>query len=395
MKILFIHPVMFHPQRGGIERVSDLLCREFIKRGHHVLCLHNVKDENRLGYSYPAPYYFFPDTATRNVELNGPFYRNFLQKEHIDIVINQDPQAYHELCRFSGDLSGVHTISVIHQYPLGIYNHLLEFLMWIKAKDSCAGKIRKVFRFLKYPQIKHEFMQTLRNDYKDIFAYTDLLCLLSIKFVPDLKRIYPADPDRVIAIPNPNTYPPQKGVNNSAKKKQLLYVGRVEWYQKRVERLIDIWKRIYKDFPEWELVIVGDGPIKTDLEEKSSNLERVVFTGWQDPEPFYRSASILCLTSDFEGWGMVLTEAMAFGTIPVVFNSFAAVSDIIEDGRTGMLVAPFSCKQFARKLSVLMNNEELRTEMSETCMQFVKRFDIQNVADKWEEVFNRLKSEKS
>ena len=54
MNILFIHPVMFHPQRGGIERVSDLLCREFIRRGHHVLCLHSVRDESRMDYAYPA-----------------------------------------------------------------------------------------------------------------------------------------------------------------------------------------------------------------------------------------------------------------------------------------------------------------------------------------------------
>ena len=54
MNILFIHPVMFHPQRGGIERVSDLLCREFIRRGHHVLCLHSVRDESRMDYAYPS-----------------------------------------------------------------------------------------------------------------------------------------------------------------------------------------------------------------------------------------------------------------------------------------------------------------------------------------------------
>lgn len=58
MNILFIHPVMFHPQRGGIERVSDLLCREFIRRGHHVLCLHSVRDESRMDYAYPASSYF-------------------------------------------------------------------------------------------------------------------------------------------------------------------------------------------------------------------------------------------------------------------------------------------------------------------------------------------------
>lgn len=98
------------------------------------------------------------------------------------------------------------------------------------------------------------------------------------------------------------------------------------------------------------------------------------------------------MTSDFEGWGMVLTEAMTFGTIPVAFNSFAAITDIIEDGQTGVLVPPFSCKQFARKLGVLMKDEELRREMSKHCMEHVKRFDIQNVVDEWEKVFDRLKN---
>ena len=77
MNILFIHPVMFHPQRGGIERVSDLLCREFIRRGHNVLCLHNVRDESRMDYAYPASSYFFP-YQVREVEKNGLFFRGFL-----------------------------------------------------------------------------------------------------------------------------------------------------------------------------------------------------------------------------------------------------------------------------------------------------------------------------
>ncbi len=389
MNILFLHPVMFHPQRGGIERVSDLLSREFLRRGHNVLCLHNVWDENRMDYAYPAPLHFFPNPI-QETEKNGLFYRDFLHKHHIDIVINQDPLAYNKLCRYSKDICGVHTISVIHQYPLGIYNHLFELIMWKKGKNTLMGKLRRGARIIKAPFIKYNFKRTLKANYKNIFAYTDLLCLLSLRFIPDLKQICSKNLERVIAVPNPNTYPVQKETGYS-KKKQLLYVGRIEWYQKRVERLIDIWKRVYRKFPDWELVIVGDGPVREDLERKALQMERVVFTGWQDPEPFYRDASILCLTSDFEGWGMVLTEAMTFGAIPVVFESFASVKDIIEDGKTGMLVSPFSRKQFARKLEVLMADEELRAGMSEACVQYVKRFDIQNVADKWEEIFNRLK----
>ena len=128
MNILFIHPVMFHPQRGGIERVSDLLCREFIRRGHHVLCLHSVRDESRMDYAYPASSYFFP-YQVREVEKNGLFFRSFLQEHRIDMVIDQDPQTYYTLYSFSKTLRDVYIISVIHYNPLGIYHHLGEFVM--------------------------------------------------------------------------------------------------------------------------------------------------------------------------------------------------------------------------------------------------------------------------
>lgn len=382
---------MFHPHRGGIERVSELLSRELQKRGHHVLFLHSVRDEALLNYPYPAPIYFFP-FPFQEVEKNGLFYRDFLTKHHIDIVINQDPPAYYTLCHFSKEMRQVSTISVIHNAPLGTYTHLLPVVMRLKV-DTRFERIKRFARIIKMPKYKFDYWQKLKTYYDICFTNTDLLCLLSLKFIPDLKRIHPGNMDKVIAIGNPNTYPEQRLITG-AKKKQILYVGRLEWYQKRVDRLINIWGYLYRDFSDWELIIVGDGPIRQELEQKASKMERVTFTGWQDPESFYRDASILCLTSDFEGWGMVLTEAMTFGTIPVVFNSFAAVTDIIEDGESGILVPPFSCRQFARKLRMLMSDEGLRAKMSENCVQSVKRFDIQNVVDQWEEVFKKLKKEK-
>ncbi len=390
MNILFIYPRMFHPQRGGIERVSDLLCREFVRRGHHVLCLHNVRDESRMDYAYPAPFYFFP-RQFQEVEGNGAFLHRFLQEHHIDIIIDQDPLIYYKLYPFFQALRGVHAISVIHNNPLVIYRHLGRFMMWIKGKNTFIGKIRKMARIIRIPILKYDYKRALESGYRGMLLHTDALCLLSLKFIPELRQIYSKDLSRVIAIPNPNTYPVQENTD-FPKKKQLLYVGRIEWRQKRVGRLIDIWSRIYKDFPDWELIIVGDGPIRQELEQKASRMERVVFTGWQDPEPYYRDASIICLTSDFEGWGMILTEAMTFGTVPVVFNSYAAVTDIIDDGKTGLLVPPFSRKAFARKLGALMKDERLRIEMAGNCIQSVKRFDIQNVADEWEKTFDRLKS---
>lgn len=164
------------------------------------------------------------------------------------MVIDQDPQTYYTLYSFSKTLRDVYIISVIHYNPLGIYHHLGEFVMWIKGKNTIMGKIRKMARIIKIPMFKYDYKRTLKSDYEGILLYTDALCLLSLKFIPDLRQIYSKDLSRVIAIPNPNTYPAQENTD-FLKKKQILYVGRIEWRQKRVGRLIDIWKRIYKKFP--------------------------------------------------------------------------------------------------------------------------------------------------
>lgn len=378
---------MFHPHRGGIERVSDLLSREFKKRGHNVFFLHTIRDETLLDYPYPAPLSFFP-FSQENMEQNGAFYRDFLIENRIEIVINQDLLAYHALCGFSTGLKTVHTISVMHGNPLLVYDYLWKLTMRLR-NDTFIEKVKRIARIIKIPKIKCDYWQMLKTSYEDSFVYSDLVCLLSPKFIPELKRIYPHSLDKLIAIADPNTYSPQQLVGH-AKRKQILYVGRIAWHLKRVDRLVGIWKRLYKKFPDWELIFVGDGPIKKKLECKFAKQERVVFTGYQDPEQYYKDASIICLTSDTEGWGMVLTEAMTFGTIPVAFNSYAAVTDIIDDGETGLLVPPFSSDRFACALETLMTDEDLRCRMSQACMQSVRRFDITTIADQWEAIFERL-----
>ena len=387
MNILFLYLRMFHPHHGGIERVSDLLSREFLKRGHNVFFLHTIRDETLLDYPYPAPLSFFP-FPQEDVERNGKFYHDFLIENRIEIVINQDLLAYHAICSFSTELKTVHTISVMHGNPLIVYDYLRKLTMRLR-NDTFIEKIKRIARIIKVPKIKRDYWQMLKRGYEDSFAYSDLVCLLSSKFIPELKRIYPNSLDKLIAIPDPNTYRPQQ-LTGYAKRKQILYVGRIAWHLKRVDRLVGIWKRLYKKFPDWELIFVGDGPIKKELECKFAKQERVVFAGYQDPEQYYKDASIICLTSDAEGWGMVLTEAMTFGTIPVVFNSYAAVTDIIDDGKTGLLVPPFSSARFARALETLMSDESLRNRMSQACMQSVRRFDITTIADQWEAIFERL-----
>ena len=115
------------------------------------------------------------------------------------------------------------------------------------------------------------------------------------------------------------------------KTKEIIYVGRLDFVQKRVYRVIDTWNYLEEKFPDWRLTIVGDGGDRDNLEGhvKALGLKHVSFEGFQSPIDYYKRASLLMLTSDFEGFPLVLAECMSFGVVPVVYNSYAAVGDII------------------------------------------------------------------
>ena len=399
MNILFVYPTMLYPERGGTERVSDLLAKELSRRGHQCFYLNAIREETLMGYPYPAQLAFFPDSTKELTEANGIFYHDYIIKHQIDIVINPhfvtilNCPDYLELYRYSQDIEQVATIYVVHWNPVLSRRYIFNRTMfwWQQTRWQ---KIKGIARLLKVPFRIYTYRKELRLKYESCLAYTDRLCLLSDRYIPELADLMLLPQGKITAINNPNTYP-QQPTDSYVKKKQLLYVGRLEWIQKRADRLVKIWKRLYKQFPDWELVIVGDGSLKPYLEKEALTLERVRLVGYQNPEPYYKEASLLCLPSDYEGFAMVLTEAMTFGTIPVVFNSYAAVKDIIQDGENGILVPPFSIDRFTRALETLMNNEEKREKMSQACRESVRKFDIRRIGDEWEKLFAELKRNSS
>lgn len=153
--------------------------------------------------------------------------------------------------------------------------------------------------------------------------------------------------------------------------------------------MIDIWQQLYKQCPQWKLVIVGDGPDKDTLVNKSKDIPGIEFVGRQDPCPYYEKASIFCMTSIFEGFPMCLTEAMQFGCVPIAFDSFSAVYDIIKPGETGELVKSFDKKEYVGKLIHLIDDETYRKKLSKNAFQYVKRYDIANILPKWIELIEK------
>lgn len=398
MNILFTYVTPFHPQRGGIGRVTDSLTREFKRRGHNVYYLiypsllkpFGVNDTEN--FSFPAPLEFLPSKIIDS-EVNRTFYNTYLLKNQINIVINQSGSGSDSALWLTATEQNIPVISCIHSFPLCRYEYMWEADVIHLRNDRFIEKAKRIARISLYQHTRKQYYKSEQLHYNFILPKTTKLCFLSPRFFDNLKRLkLTADySDKLCAIPNPNSYPSSIEVSLQDKKKQLLYVGLMN-NAKGSHRLIDIWKNLHKDFPDWEMIVVGKGEQATfdRIKRQAQNLPRIIFKGLQDPLPYFKDASLFCMTSNYEGWGMVLTEAMQFGTVPIAFNSFASVNDIINDGINGFLIKPFSLNDYCQKLRLLMTDSSKLETMAKAAIRDVRRFDVKNIANQWEQLFSSL-----
>lgn len=119
-------------------------------------------------------------------------------------------------------------------------------------------------------------------------------------------------------------------------------------------------------------------------------LKNVCFRGFVKPDEYYKSASLFCLTSRFEGFGLVVAESAAYGCVPLVFDSYEAASDLIADGENGRLIKPFDIDAYAEALFELMNDDGLRMRMAANAKRDVQRFDPDRIMDQWEALFGEV-----
>lgn len=176
--------------------------------------------------------------------------------------------------------------------------------------------------------------------------------------------------------------------------KRVIAVGRYT-YQKGFERLVDAWHLLASRFPDWNLVIIGDGEERPLLEQRirSYGLERQVTLTrpTQEIGKVYQEASILASSSRYEGLPMVLLEAQAFGLPIVAFQCKCGPKDIVSDGMNGYLVPEGDTAGMAQRLEILMKDEALRKRMGLKAKESALRFNEEVIMKKWMYTFQTLK----
>lgn len=389
MNILFLMKMY---DVGGIEIVAATLASCFVRHGHHVViatfrppdALTVARTDDRVKIYTIGDYV----CSAQNVAT----LRNILQENHIQVVINQWGLPLVP-CRTLNKAKKGLDIKTI-----AVYHNQIDTNARIKdveiALDGCTNPVKRCLLHLE----KAAFTMVTSRSMAYVYRHTDLYQVLSPSYMPlfsnftDIKH-----PDHLMVQTNPVTLDSSDFVYSFSKKqKEIIYLGRIDYNQKRVYRVIDTWAKLEEKFHDWKLTIVGDGVERKNVEKQvvEYGLKRVSFEGFQQPKPYYERASILLLTSEYEGFPLVLAECMSFGVIPVVYDSYSAVRDIIDNGKDGVVIPyekdGYDAAKAAGMLAEIMKNSSLRDMMAQAAIDKSKTYSVERIYQEWMRTFEGL-----
>lgn len=373
---------------GGLEVVTAVLANKFASEGHHVSVFAFEKRSGEVVPRFGKGIEITIAGEYRKTKKNVNLLRKLLIKNKIDVVVNQwglPLTPIKTLCAAKKGLS-VKVISVYHNDPL--QNGRIQGVeTQIQKTNNPLKKTLLIMKKMLYRVITGYAMRY-------IYRESDAFEVLSPSFVSHFQQFTCLkNTPKLVVQTNPITIDIDGfEYKVEEKRKEILFVGRIDYTQKRVFRVIKTWAQLETIFPDWQLTIVGDGEERANIEHMVSDLElkHVKFEGFQPPRAYYERASILMLTSEFEGFPLVLAECMSFGVVPVVYGSYSAVYDIVADGVDGLII-PKTDKKFnaaimAGRIRNIMDDKNKMNAMALAAIEKSKIYSIDKIYDQWMKV---------
>lgn len=375
--ILFIENYL-KPSNGGVERVTFLISKELEKRGYKCYIAFTdiddecVDNERKLKYSHAMSF----DELDR-------LFSSFVIEKRISIIVNQHnygDKIYQVLKHLKQNV-GIRILTFDHGSPNAYIMHIPDYY-------SLSKRCQRIKERIKY--LGNTYAEHSRNKMYELSEY---MILLSPGFIDDFSRLFKIkDRSKLLSIPNPLTF--EENYNDEFKKKQVLMVTRFINIEKNITGALRIWSRIEKaGVNGWTFVIAGDGMDDRMIRgyARSLKLQKVIFTGRVDnPQQLYRESQIFMMTSHMEGFGLTLTESLQNAVIPIAFDTFATVHDIIKDGFNGFIIPNGDEEAYANRMMEVMNDDVLRLELKNNAYKSADKFNIHTIGNKWEEVLRSV-----
>lgn len=382
MNIAFYFYYGFNFHIGGTERVGAQLAQGLKERGHNVFLVY-VHSEVEQVPGIPTFRLSNVDTKKLDNQENVAQLHDFIIKNQIDVLQVFDYSSILAARLIEKVLKNTSCVTVLHFHNTPLWYKVVETGRWPRFIHPLVRLRRQIY--------SHKLIRLH-------YSIFDAIVLLSNTYIDTYSKYKPCHSKaEVTAIINPNTYEitdllPQKEALRR-KKKNIVFVGRLDETQKGFSYLAEIWRRVSFLKPKWNLIIVGSGPSEAYL--KSQNLPNCSFEGRQKPLKYYQDASIFIMTSRFEGWPLVLPEAMQNYCVPIAFNSFSALREIVNEGGCGVMVKAFDIDEYVNKLIRLMDDDELRERYAVSGYEYItSNFQTSSILDEWESLYTSLVEQK-
>ena len=380
---------------GGIGVVTSTLANKFIEEGHHVVLASFLQPPAEMLTKFDKKVVVESLGAYTNNDEIVSNLRTLLISNKVDLIINQLGLPFLPCKVINKAKKGLNikTIAFYHNSP--------DTNARIKDVEIALSEVHNPLKKAMLYAKMFAFKQITSRSMKYVYQHTDLYMVLSSSFVKKFKEFTGIiHPSHLQVLTNPVTIDSSSyDYSLSKKQKEIIYMGRIDFNQKRVYRVVDTWAKLEPVFPDWKLTIVGDGTARKDIEKqvKEYGLQRVSFEGFQQPKPYYERASILMLTSEYEGFPLVLAECMSFGVIPAVYNSYSAVCDIIDGGKDGIVLPyhknGYDANEAAGMIANIMKNGGKRELMALAAIKKSKEYSVEKIYSEWERVFHSLLKE--
>lgn len=200
--------------------------------------------------------------------------------------------------------------------------------------------------------------------------------------------------NNTLVIPDPLTF--SSITYSPLTEKRVIAVGRYV-YQKGFDLLLKAWAIVEKVSSDWMLTIVGQGEYSeydSLIDELKMDRSRCKLLGPTERiKDEYMSSSLLVMSSRFEGFGMVLVEAMACGLPVISFDCPCGPKDIIQNHIDGLLVDNGNIERLAEAIIWMIQHPEERQKMANKAVENVQRFRIDHIAEQWKSLFESLYNE--
>lgn len=269
-------------------------------------------------------------------------------------------------------------------FKIGYFNYFIGTLVYINIILSFFSKVKKIkviaCEHVPYYHPNKIIIKIRRYMYKSTYK---IVCLNECEAIHFRKYFH-----NVVIIPNT--------INIRYKKTKIehniiLCVSRFS-HEKGIDLLLNILSDFYKNKSNliYQTHIIGDGPLFNEIKNNlylSGFEKNIKLLGRiSNVEEYYKLSDVVVVPSRYEGFGLVIAEAMSFGVPVVSFNVPTGPKYIINDGVNGYLIPPFDISLFSEKLSLLLNNKEQLSKFSKNTKFSLNKFSSLNVVILWKNI---------